>query len=726
MVILMIMENINVTVMRNTIKPIMLVAAAAMTFASCQKEIASPQPLSKVLTMHADVETTKTYLDEDNQVLWGTGESVHLYVGAGETQKFVNSTPTDEYNGKTSASFSFELGALETSDEYCLGGVYPASVVVASNNTKSSQFKVQLPATQTSVNGNYDPSAYIMVLKPDVVDELPTEYTASFRRATALNKITLTNVAEDITSVEITVPEGKYLAGRRYFNLTTGESGDIYESGSETNVVKVNGDFKAGIVDLWFCSWGVELVENEKIIVKMTSATKSYTRSITVRAEGINFQEGDLNTLKINMGSNDTIVETLSKIEGDYLIASKTKDGWFLMTPTNGGSYYSATSSVSTSESVSASDFYLVDNIEDYVWRVSKYGIAYSIMSVHTNKYIGYSGSSNQAYAHELGESAAMDIQLDNQLAVIESKNVSGRKLKYNAGSPRFAFYTSAQTDVYMIPWIPDTTPRIKVESTDIEVKADATEVSFDYELKNTTGTVIATVGNSTMEKVDATVDGNTVRVTFDANEDAEEKSSTIVLSIAGADDVNVTITQAAYVDSGEGDDVVIESGTVLWSDDWGKAGSTSTTFSSNTTISSYDYSGRDGYGDNATAVTYTSDAGNNVRITKSSSANCVDGHLWFNKSVAGELKTSAIKLYGVTSLTFSHSQGTSGSSCTSSYSIDGGVSWTNLGTQSGAIAVKTYSFSVPEGTDSIIIKLSHPSSNNKNTRVDNLILKAN
>ncbi len=551
MVILMIMENINVTVMRNTIKSIMLVAAAAMTFASCQKEIASPQPLSKVLTMHADVETTKTYLDEDNQVLWGTGESVHLYVGAGETQTFVNSTPTDEYNGKTSASFSFELGALETSGEYCLGGVYPASVVVASNNTNSSQFKVQLPATQTSDNGNYDPSAYIMVLKPDVVDELPTEYTASFRRATALNKITLTNVAEDITSVEITVPEGKYLAGRRYFNLTTGESGEIYESGSETNVVKVNGDFKAGIIDLWFCSWGVELVENEVLTIKMTSATKTYTRSITVRAEGITFQEGDLNTLRINMGS--AIVETLATIEGDYLIASKTNNGWFLMTPTNGGTYYDATSSVSTSETVSASDFYLVDNIEDYVWRVSKYGIAYSIMSVHTNKYIGYSGSSNQAYAHALGESAAMDIQLDNQLAVIESKNVSGHKLKYNAGSPRFAFYTSAQTDVYMIPWVPDETPRIKVESTDIEVEADATEVSFDYELKNTIGTVTATVGNSTMENVDATVDGNTVRVTFDANEEDVEKSSTIVLSIDGADDVNVTITQAAAASGDEG-----------------------------------------------------------------------------------------------------------------------------------------------------------------------------
>ena len=114
------------------------------------------------------------------------------------------------------------------------------------------------------------------------------------------------------------------------------------------------------------------------------------------------------------------------------------------------------------------------------------------------------------------------------------------------------------------------------------------------------------------------------------------------------------------------------------------------------------------------------------LRITKSSGANCAEGHLWFNKSAAGELKTSAIKLYGATSVSFSHSQGTSGSSCQTSYSFDGGSNWTTAGSQSGAIAKKTYTITVPIGTESIMIKLTHAASNSKNTRVDNLELKVN
>ncbi len=163
-------------------------------------------------------------------------------------------------------------------------------------------------------------------------------------------------------------------------------------------------------------------------------------------------------------------------------------------------------------------------------------------------------------------------------------------------------------------------------------------------------------------------------------------------------------------------------SGIVLWAEDWDLFGGSSTTFTQNSLISDYTYTGRSGYKENAKSVTCTTD--NNVRATTSSGANCISGHLWFNKSVDGTLTTSAIKLYGATSLTFSHSQGTSGSLLTSSYSTDDGNTWIELGSQSGPIATKTYNFTVADGTESIKIKLYHPKSNAKNTRVDNLVLK--
>ena len=230
--------------MRQVLKSIMLIAAAAMAFTSCQKEeTAAPETVSATLTMHADVEQTKTYL-ENNAVLWGNGEAVTLYVGSGETAKFFDSASTDKYDGQASASFTFAIEGVAQADSYALGGVYPVSASKGiDNNDNPKSFKIALPATQNAEPGKYDPSAYIMVLKPEAVETLPSEYTASFRRAVALNKITLTNVKEDISTIEITVPNTKYLAGRRNFDLTTGESGEVYESGSQTNVVKVNGHF---------------------------------------------------------------------------------------------------------------------------------------------------------------------------------------------------------------------------------------------------------------------------------------------------------------------------------------------------------------------------------------------------------------------------------------------------------------------------------------------------
>ena len=525
----------------------MLVAAAAMTFVSCQKEEnRAPETVSATLTMHAGVDQTKTYLDENNTVLWGENEVVKLYVGSGETAKFFDSESTDN-DGKASASFTFEIKDVNEADTYALGGIYPALAVQGiNNNDNPKSYKVALPATQKAEPGKYDPSAYIMVLKPEAVKELPTEYQASFRRAVALNKITLTNVPEDVTTVEITAPNNKYLAGRRYMNLTTGESGEIYDSGSQTNVVKVNGDFKAGSFDVWFCSWGVELVEGDALTVKMTSANNTYTHTITTRAEGIKFVEGDLNTLTINMASAE--VEAISTIAGDYLIASKTSSGWFLMTPTNSNSYYEATDNVSSSTTVSCADFYNVADVENYVWRVAKYDNGYSIQSVNTNKYVTFSGSENKAYANaELDAAAKMDIQLNGQTDVIESMNVAGRKLKYNASSPRFAFYETTQADVYLIPWIPDTTPRINVTDKELSVVASATTVDIPYTVKNITGDITAKVADgATMTRVSASVQGEKVVVTFDANNASEAKTATIVLSYEGAQDVNVVITQEA------------------------------------------------------------------------------------------------------------------------------------------------------------------------------------
>ncbi len=524
------------------------IAAAAMTFASCQKEMTdlSKETLSFNLNLNANVEQTKTYLGDDNVVLWGTTEAVTLYVGSEDGAKFFDSTTTSEFAGKSSASFSFTIDGVTEAESYTLGGIYPASVSAGIDNKSAEAYKIALPETQNAYFGNYDPKAFIMVLKPDVVNEIPDEYTASFRRAVALNKITLTNVAEEITSVEITVPEGKYLAGRRYVDLTTAEFGEIYENGGRTNTIKVNSDFAItdNSIDVWFTSWGVEIASGEQLTIKMVSETSTYTRTITARAEGINFVEGDMNLLTVNMENAEK--ESLEDFSGQYLIAAMP-GAWNLMSGTNPGKYFDRLDSKVTTaaDAVKCSDFYELENIEDYVWTVGQMEGGYSIKNNSTNKYVSYSGSANDAYTSDAP--IAFALSLNEGVMTVESVAVSGRKLKYNSSSPRFAFYTSDQQSLYFIPWVPDETPRISVSETEISVDAEATEVTFEYITKNITGDVSVEVADdATMTTVKASASEGVVTVTFDENVDAEGKTATIILSYDGAVSKEVVINQAA------------------------------------------------------------------------------------------------------------------------------------------------------------------------------------
>ena len=533
--------------MRQVFKSIMLIAAAAMAFTSCQKEeTAAPETVSATLTMHAGVEQTKTYLSENNAVLWGIGEAVTLYVGSGETANFFDSASTDDYDGKASASFTFEIKEVTEADSYALGGVYPASASKGiDNNDNPKSFKIALPATQNAEPGKYDPSAYIMVLKPEAVETLPSEYTASFRRAVALNKITLTNVKEDISTVEITVPNTKYLAGRRNFDLTTGESGEVYENGGRTNTIKVNSAFPAGTIDVWFTSWGVELAAGQELTVKMISPSKIYTRTITAKEGGIKFVEGDLNKLTVNMES--ATVEVNTDLSGDYLIASVPKS-WNLMSGKNGGKYYlHIVSGVTTSAiDVKCADFYSVAEVNDCIWTVEKMGDNYSIKNKTTGKYVSYTGEDNDAYTSD--DAVELVLSEKDGVMTVEYKAVAGRKLKYNSSSPRFAFYTTDQTPLYFIPWEADTTPRIFVNENNYEVEAAEGSIDIVYTTNDVvTGQIKATVKSGASMAINSTsvADGK-VTVNYAANTAQDPKTATIVLSYDGAEPQEVVITQAA------------------------------------------------------------------------------------------------------------------------------------------------------------------------------------
>ena len=512
----------------------MLVAAAAMAFTSCQKEeVSAPETVSVNLTMHAGVEETKTYLDENNKVLWGKGESVNLYVGVGSTSTFVSSTSTDAFDGAETADFTFALDGVSAERPYSLGGIYPASAAMTDNDNPV-KFRTILPQIQNAEVGKYGPSAYIMVLKPETVETLPEHYQASFRRATALNKITLTNVKEDITTVEITIPETMALAGRRYFDLTTGTSGEIYYG--QSNTITVNSNFTGNTIDVWFCSWGVELEPGQELTVRMKNANKSFTRTIQANEKGIKFIEGSLNTLKVNMAS--ATEEIFNSFAGEWLITGTSGS-----TAYAAGAWVSGKNNLSNNVQITVSDNVIeqVDGLENCKMLFTAitdgdYKGMYTIQDANGKYLYAASSSGNQLKAGESADNANYYWTVecnDGKYSVVASKSSNRNVMQFNPnnGSPIFSCYASAtQTAVVLYPYSMvkvDTTPKVKLEKTSLELSAEASE-----------GTINVTATNIESIEVRAKVE-----------EGAQDESNWLV---ADYDEDNSCITYSAEANESE------------------------------------------------------------------------------------------------------------------------------------------------------------------------------
>lgn len=267
------------------------VAAVMM---SCQKvDSLSPesdQPVSRILKVQTSVEAVKTSISSYD-ILWGDSEKLNLYYNDGK-EKFSVSTDMEKSGDRKTATFSFSITPSSASS-YVIGGVYPASALLNRN--------VSLPSLQYATSDSYDPSAFIMVVKPETVQQIPETYTASFRRAVALNKITLTSLPEDVESVTVTAP-GKKLSGIRELDFKTGFPGETVE-GVDYVTVNYAKALPKDNATVWFTSWGTDIDAGQKLEIRVVCGSRSYTRTLTARSEGIHFRQNMLNTLTVDFSS---------------------------------------------------------------------------------------------------------------------------------------------------------------------------------------------------------------------------------------------------------------------------------------------------------------------------------------------------------------------------------------------------------------------------------------
>ena len=527
----------------------MLIAVAAMASVSCQKEEAQApvEPKSTTITLKADVVDTKTYITEDNAVLWGTGEYVQLYFNNGtDDPQFVksNSDNADVWDESDEAMFSFDI-TYNPADSYTLGGVYPASVV-ADSNTDAKNYKVILPSTQNASSTSYDPAAFIMIMKPETIADADFDkdgHIAYFRRAVALNKITLTGVKEAINSVAITA-EGKDLAGRRKFNLTTGAEGEIYYG--QTSTITVNATYPAGDIDVWFTSWGAELVEGETLKVVLKSETKTYEKTIAARAEGIKFVEGSLNKLAIDMSSIEgaTSAVALPFVEDFAAITSGSNTA-------SSGSGTAVTSAMMSQFSSYASATYQAGGAV----RIGKSGnLTTKELDLSKDFHVIVSAkgwSASELLLTVTAGSQVNDIELTTYMAgdfvdyIINFDAIDNSEVvKFTTTSNKRCFIDKIQ----ILEGYAELPSVLTAENPEIMAAAGGAG-SFAYTLTNPKEGQKLTATTDAEWITDITVNEGTVSYTVDENTVEESREATITLKYEGVDDVTVTVAQAGYVD---------------------------------------------------------------------------------------------------------------------------------------------------------------------------------
>ncbi len=542
--------------MKNLLKLFVPMAVAVIATVACEQIDNKQRPtedaaLRITVKAHPDQiqgeADTRTYIDNTNTILWGTGEYMKLALTAGETTTFANSTDAsaDVFNGDSEALFEFSVSP-EAAASYTYQGLYPASAAAPTSNTNAANYKVNLPAVQNATASSYDPAAYILVAKPETFNSVQTDWEASFRRATALNKITLKNVPDgkSINKVKITAT-GKKLAGGRHFDLSTGESSDIY--GNEAAIdVKYASALAGANVDVWFTSWGVDLAAGETLeIVAYTTDKKSYTKTITLTGEQrISFKEGYLNTLGANLSGIDP--EDVTELEeGDYLVLAK-----------NGTNYYALKAekdaggqrllSVDYNGSL---DSYLGD--AEFIWSISKSGDSY--IFENDGKYLGYKGSSNESYwlaadAEWTGDNYLLDVTVhENPTYYVTLNANASRYLSKNTSSSYFAFYgnTGQYADIVFVPASVD--PRTVVTLSFDEDVVGFTTANYDTFLgQDVTASpnVTAVTDHLSWSKVD----NDSVIDDFDNGVltlTGNEGTATVTVSFAG--DANYRPAQASY-----------------------------------------------------------------------------------------------------------------------------------------------------------------------------------
>ncbi len=218
------------------------------------------------------------------------------------------------------------------------------------------------------------------------------------------------------------------------------ESQTVSYTTSSTGAVTVSGG-------TGYVTTSVDVI-NKTITVTPTAKTPS-AQTITVnQAADDNYQAGTA-TFTVSIDDSTPATNYVKVTNANQLVAGNE---YILVASTSNASFAMGSMGSNLRNSVSVTDNNDVVSIQNEEVAVLTLGGsigAWTFLASDNNEYLSYSGSSNQLHSSSAANDNASKWIITDEFK-LESANVTGRYLQYNASSPRFACYTATQTDAYL------------------------------------------------------------------------------------------------------------------------------------------------------------------------------------------------------------------------------------------------------------------------------------
>lgn len=318
--------------MKAIIKSFILVAAAAMGFTACQKEIQEEVPVNEgtvQVTFVSGSPETKTTVDTSSDegpvFSWDENETFAVLE---QTDALAAATSVTYAKVDGKAHITAEFAANPGKESYDYATIYPASGYVSA--TGLAKATLSLPAVQTMAESSYDPAADLMVSEVVSANAQPTEaQMVSFTRMAAVVKMTLKNFTlesgDEVEQVIFTA-EGKTLAGTITADLA--KPNDFAAAEGVDNVT-VNTTSSS---DVYFTVLPTTLEAGDAYTVVVITNKKLYIKKGAIpEGQALDFKKGMVTRLGVDMkdiapSDKWVLVKDASALKQGDVVAIAAKD----------------------------------------------------------------------------------------------------------------------------------------------------------------------------------------------------------------------------------------------------------------------------------------------------------------------------------------------------------------------------------------------------------------